>query len=193
MPRQLSSLSILRALVIARARRRGVTAHYFSEMPLAHSTFATCLIAPVGSTSPEWLTGRKNFRSDCCCGRARRGIFHLVHIGPCGPAVSRDYAEHDGRSCCNHLLAHYSVLLMFHRRWIASARTAVIVLLRLAHNCTNGRAGENVVHRSPPTLLFFALSPGARVSSDKLRRWAGCTACGIVSIPKYRSRAGGRD
>jgi hypothetical protein len=44
---------------------------------------------------------------------------------------SRDYAEHDGRSCCNHLLAHYSVLLMFHRRWIASARTAVIVLLRL--------------------------------------------------------------
>jgi hypothetical protein len=86
-PRRSSFSSILRTLVIPRARRRVVTAHYFSEMPLAHSTFATWLIVPVGSISPEWLTGRKNFRSDCCCGRARRSIFHLVHFGPCGHAV----------------------------------------------------------------------------------------------------------
>ena len=58
------------------------TAHYFSEMPFDHGTFASWLIVPVGSPSPEWLTGTKNFRSDCCCGRARQRVFHLIHLGP---------------------------------------------------------------------------------------------------------------
>jgi hypothetical protein len=32
------------------------------------------------------------------------------------------YAEHDGRSCCNHLLAHFSKLLMFHLMWVTPTR-----------------------------------------------------------------------
>jgi hypothetical protein len=34
------------------------------------------------------------------------------------------YTEHDGRSSCNHLLAHCSKLLMFHLIWIAAARVS---------------------------------------------------------------------
>jgi hypothetical protein len=44
----------------------------------------------------------------------------------CGCAGRRcRYAEHDGRSCCNHLLAHFSTLLMFHFTWMASAQTQI--------------------------------------------------------------------
>jgi hypothetical protein len=32
------------------------------------------------------------------------------------------YAEHDGRTCCNQLLTHFSELLMFHLIWIASVQ-----------------------------------------------------------------------
>jgi hypothetical protein len=39
------------------------------------------------------------------------------------------YAEHDGRSCCNHLLAHCSKLLMFHSIMDSLSTTAVLVLL----------------------------------------------------------------
>ena len=33
------------------------------------------------------------------------------------------YAEHDGRTCCNQLLTHFSELLMFHLIWIASVQS----------------------------------------------------------------------
>ena len=32
------------------------------------------------------------------------------------------YAEHDGRTCCNQLVTHFSELLMFHLIWIASVQ-----------------------------------------------------------------------
>jgi hypothetical protein len=46
----------------------------------------------------------------------------------CGVRRCR-YAEHDGRSCCNHLLAHCSKLLMFHSIMDSLSTTAVLVLL----------------------------------------------------------------
>jgi hypothetical protein len=64
MPRRLSSSSILRTLLNPWARRRVVTAHYFSEMPLAHSTFATWLIVPVGSTGTR-KPHKKPLLSNC--------------------------------------------------------------------------------------------------------------------------------
>jgi hypothetical protein len=69
---------------------------------------ARLLSCPASSLSRSLppLLRRCRHERDCACSRCR-------------------CAEHDGRSCCNHLLVHFSKLLMFRLIWIiwiASAR-----------------------------------------------------------------------
>jgi hypothetical protein len=76
----------------------------------------------------------------------------------CTGRCCRRYAEHDGRSCCNHLFAHFSKLLMF--RWLdmeSLSTTDVLVLPSLVRICPN-LAGKKSKWSSAPGTRKRALN-----------------------------------